>query len=65
MTKIPEEVAVNNVGGGNIAGVGIGPKGEPPMRPKAISKYKKNNMKDAASKMLAFSAFIKRAAGGK
>ena len=25
------EVPANNVGGGNIAGVGIGPKGEPPM----------------------------------
>ena len=27
---IKEDVAVNNVGQGNVAGLGVGPKGEPP-----------------------------------
>lgn len=27
---IKEEVAVNNAGQGNVAGIGVGPQGEPP-----------------------------------
>lgn len=30
MKDIEEDVAANSVGGGNIAGLGIGPQGEPP-----------------------------------
>lgn len=43
MKKLKEEVPVNNVGGGNIAGVGVGPQGEP-----GINKNKKfvMNFKD-------------------
>jgi hypothetical protein len=40
-----ETVAINNVGGGNIAGVGVGPRGEPPVTLPAIKKYKKANKK--------------------
>lgn len=32
MFELSEEVAANNVGNGSIAGVGIGPKGEPPKK---------------------------------
>ena len=38
-----EEVAANAVGGGKIAGVGVGPKGEPGVSPKAQTKYAKKN----------------------
>jgi len=37
--KIKEDAPVNNVGGGNIAGVGVGPAGEPGVMPR---KKKKN-----------------------
>lgn len=29
LPKLPEEAPVNNAGGGNVAGIGVGPKGEP------------------------------------
>lgn len=32
MKDVKEDVAINNVGGGQIAGAGIGPQGEPPVR---------------------------------
>lgn len=35
-----EDVAVNNVGGGNVAGLGVGPQGEPPKRKVLLSKVK-------------------------
>lgn len=35
-----EDVAVNNVGQGNIAGVGIGPKGEPPGKTSLLNRVK-------------------------
>jgi hypothetical protein len=48
-SKITEEAPVNNVGSGNIAGVGIGPKGEPGIsKKKQISLQRKN--KKAAQK---------------
>jgi len=37
-------VAANPVGGGNIAGAGIGLKGEPGVSKSASNKYKKKNM---------------------
>jgi len=40
--KINEEAPVNNVGGGNIAGVGVGKFGEPGVKK---SKYKRDNEK--------------------
>lgn len=39
-----EDAPVNAVGGGNIAGVGVGEKGEPPVSQK--SKYRKKNIDD-------------------
>lgn len=38
---IEEDAPVNNVGGGNIAGAGVGPKGAPPVSNK--NKYKRDN----------------------
>lgn len=35
----------NAVGGGNIAGVGVGPQGEPGLRPKQMKSYKDRNKK--------------------
>ena len=42
-----EEVAVNSAGAGNIAGIGVGPDGEPP-----VNKKKKN--------MMSFNRFMKK-----
>lgn len=42
-----EDAPVNAVGGGNIAGIGVGPKGEPGIKPKAMSKYKRKNAQQA------------------
>ena len=38
LVSLQEDVAVNNVGQGNIAGVGIGPKGEPPGKVAVMTK---------------------------
>lgn len=38
--QIKEDVAVNNVGGGNVAGLGVGPQGEPPKHKALLSKVK-------------------------
>ena len=38
--KMDEEAPVNNAGGGNIAGIGVGPQGEPGVKK---SKYKRDN----------------------
>jgi hypothetical protein len=39
-----EDVAVNNAGGGQVAGIGVGPNGEPPKH-KALLKRIKSIMK--------------------
>lgn len=43
----------NSAGGGNIAGIGVGPKGEPGVSPKVMSKYKRGNQDDAPSTIMA------------
>lgn len=47
-----EEAPVNAVGGGNIAGMGVGKDGEPGVRPKAMSKYKRKNAQEAPSPII-------------
>ena len=42
-TEMKEEAPVNAVGGGNIAGMGVGPQGEPGVGPKAMKRYKDKN----------------------
>jgi len=44
---LPEEAPVNAVGGGNIHGIGVGPKGEPGVTPKDMKRYKDKNSQDA------------------
>lgn len=46
-TEMNEEATANAVGGGNIAGTGVGPQGEPPVRPKAMARYKRKNAAEA------------------
>lgn len=43
--EFDEEAPVNAVGSGNIAGVGVGPDGEPGFTRPAMNKYKKRNQK--------------------
>jgi hypothetical protein len=40
---IDEDAPANSAGSGNIAGIGVGPQGEPGVKPKAMAKYKKNS----------------------
>jgi hypothetical protein len=41
--RIKEEAPANSVGGGKIAGIGVGPQGEPGVGPKAMKRYKDKN----------------------
>jgi len=45
--KLTEDVPGNAVSSGAIAGLGQGPQGEPPVRPKAMKKYKDKNAEEA------------------
>ena len=47
--QVKENVAVNNVGSGNVAGLGVGPQGEP-----GVNKKKRN--------LIPLMAFMKRKA---
>lgn len=42
-----EDGIVNSAGSGNIQGIGVGPKGEPGLKPKQMNKYKKGNQAGA------------------
>jgi hypothetical protein len=42
-SMVDEDAPANNAGGGNIAGIGVGPQGEPGFTSKAMSRYKKRN----------------------
>ena len=44
-----EDAPANAVGGGNIAGLGVGPQGEPPGIPASKKKKKKRNIKSPRS----------------
>jgi len=44
--NMDEDAPTNSAGGGNIAGIGVGPDGEPGIKPKAANRYKKKNKKD-------------------
>lgn len=47
LTGFLEEVPANNAGGGNIDGIGVGPKGEPGVTRSAMDRYKKKNAEGA------------------
>lgn len=48
----------NVVGSGNIAGLGVGPNGEPGLNKKQKNKYKLSNITDPNSKRKTFRAFM-------
>lgn len=56
-----EEAPANAVGSGNIAGMGVGPDGEPGVSPKAMSRYKRKNASEApnTTPRKTFTAFMK------
>lgn len=54
LKEIHEEAPANAVGAGNIAGLGVGPQGEPGVSPK--TKYKKKNEQESPI----MSAILKR-----
>lgn len=54
-----EDGPANVVGSGNIAGVGVGPNGEPGMSAKAIRRYKRKNKEQAPRKIMGFADFSK------
>jgi hypothetical protein len=63
MTKenpIIEDAPTNNAGGGNIAGLGVGPQGEPGIRPKARKKYKLRNKEGAEARETELSLFRRK-----
>ena len=41
--KMIEDTPATNVGGGHIAGLGVGPQGEPGLTPAQMKRYKKKN----------------------
>lgn len=45
-----EEAPVNNVGSGNVAGVGVGPNGEPGFKKKKTVMLKRLGFKEFVSK---------------
>ena len=47
-----EDAPVNNVGGGNIAGLGVGPQGEPPGRLAVMKKAPIKRFKDFLKKTM-------------
>ena len=58
--SIGEEAPANAVGGGNIAGMGVGPQGEPGVTPKAMKRYKDKNAAAAPKAgRKSFSVFMK------
>ena len=59
--SVEEEAPANNVGGGNIAGLGVGAKGEPGLNPKQRLSYKKKNAVDDKTREGQIATFIRRA----
>lgn len=51
---VPEDAPANSAGGGNIAGIGVGPDGEPGVMPRAAQQYKKKNKEDLKGRMSKF-----------
>lgn len=59
--KIKEDAPANAVGGGNIAGLGVGPQGEPGLKMKQRLKYKKKNQQDIQSREGEIATLVRRA----
>ena len=52
--QVKEDAPANAVGSGNIAGIGVGPDGEPGVMPRAAQQYKKKNKEDLKGRMAKF-----------
>ena len=52
--EVKEDAPANAAGSGNIAGIGVGPDGEPGVMPRAAQKYKKKNKEDLKGRMTKF-----------
>lgn len=46
-TEMSEEAPTMSAGSGKIAGMGVGPQGEPGVKPAAMNRYKKKNQAEA------------------
>lgn len=58
--RMQEEAPANAVGDGNIAGMGVGDQGEPPVYSKAMATYKRKNKKEEPTiGRKSFSVFMK------
>lgn len=44
--RVDEEGIANVAGGGNIAGIGVGPQGEPPVKLRSKKMYKRKELED-------------------
>ena len=60
--SVEEEAPANAVGGGNIAGLGVGAKGEPGLNTKQRLSYKRKNQLDDKSREGQMVTFIRRSA---
>lgn len=58
MEQVQEDAPTNSAGAGNIAAIGVGPKGEPPVTNK--SKYKKQNETDTKQIISQVGAILRR-----
>ena len=52
--EVKEDAPANSAGSGNIAGIGVGPDGEPGVMPRAAQIYKKKNKEDLKGRMTKF-----------
>ena len=51
---VTEDAPANSAGGGNIAGIGVGPDGEPGIQPKWAKEYKKKNKEGLKGRLTTF-----------
>lgn len=58
---LPEDAPANAAGGGNIAGLGVGPQGEPGLKMKQRLKYKRKNAKDVQDREGEIATLVRRA----
>jgi hypothetical protein len=58
--EIEEEAPTNSVGGSGIAGLGVGPKGEPGLSPSSRKSYKSKNKRDVDNRESDIATLIRR-----
>jgi hypothetical protein len=58
--KIEEDAPTNNVGSGAIAGVGVGPQGEPGISSSVMNKHRRRNKKNQESNSIEVNLFRRK-----